>query len=120
LPRDHENKKPRRNGRGFHFHSTLLKRITLQKFLLLKSLRLKFRTQQSPSQLSVLSQHRAALAAHAPAMSRERRAAAQQIAPGHAAGTVAQSRGRRPAWRKLGEIDGLGGGAGKGKERPDQ
>jgi hypothetical protein len=113
LPRDDENKNPGNNCRGFHFHSTRQKRTMRHKFLLLK-------LQQSSSQLPVLSQHRAALAAHAPAMSRKRRAAAQQIAPGHAAGTVAQPRGRRSAWRKLGKIDGLGGGAGKGKEWPNQ
>jgi hypothetical protein len=75
---------------------------------------------QSSLQLSVLSQHRAALVAHAQAMGRERRAATQQIAPCHAAGTVAPPRRGRPAWRELGKIDGLGGSAGKGKKRPNQ
>jgi hypothetical protein len=53
-------------------------------------------------------------------MGRERRAAAQQIVPCHASGTVAQPRRSRPAWRKLGKIDGPGGGVGKGKKRPNQ
>jgi len=53
-------------------------------------------------------------------MGRERRAAAQQIVPCHAAGTVAPPRRGRPAWRKLGKIDGPGGGVGKGKKRPNQ
>jgi hypothetical protein len=76
--------------------------------------------QQTPSQLPVLPQHRAALVAHAPTMGGERCAAAHQIAPSHAAGTVAPSRRGRPAWRKLGKIDGPGGGVGKSEKRPNQ
>lgn len=61
-------------------------------------------------QLPVFTQHRAALAADAPAVRGERSATAQEVAPGHAAGMVAISRGRRPARRKLGKIDGAGAG----------
>ena len=59
-------------------------------------------------QLPILSQHFAARVAHAPAMRGERRATAEQVAPGHAAGAVTQPRRRRLAGREFGEIDGAG------------
>jgi hypothetical protein len=106
---------------GFSFSLNATKTHYATKILTSKNLREeKSRSPRSSLQLSVLSQHRAALVAYAPAMGRERRAAAQQIVPCHAAGTVAPARRRRPAWRKLGKIDGFGGSAGKGKKRPNQ
>ena len=69
------------------------------------------------SELSVFPEHRAAFVADAPAMGGKRRAAMQEVAPGHAAGVVAQPRGGRPARRQLGEIDGVGGGGGKAKQK---
>jgi hypothetical protein len=113
-------KKPRLNCRGFSFSLNVTKTHYATKVFAAEILATKISLVHCSSQLPVLSQHRAALAAHAPAMSRERCAAAQQIAPGHAAGTVAQPRRGRPAWRKLGKIDGLGGGARKCKKRPNQ
>src|ERR1700728_5078799 len=62
------------------------------------------------SQLPVLLENRAARAADAPGVSGQRRATAQQIAPGHAASAVAKPRGSGFAWRKFGEIDGAGAG----------
>jgi hypothetical protein len=56
-------------------------------------------------QLSVLPEHRAAIAADAPAVRRERRAAAKQIIPGHTAGMVTQLCCRGFAWRQFGKID---------------
>jgi hypothetical protein len=64
-------------------------------------------------QLSVFVEHRAAIARDAPAMGGERCATAHQVAPRHATGAIAHSRGGRLARRKLGEIDGVGGGCGK-------
>jgi hypothetical protein len=49
-------------------------------------------------------------------MRRKRRAAAQEIPPGHAAGAIAQPRGSGSARRKFGKIDGIGGGGGKAQK----
>ena len=49
-------------------------------------------------------------------MGGKRRAALQEIAEGHAAGAVAQPGGGRTARRKLGEINGVGGGGGKAQK----
>src|SRR5580704_11313678 len=64
-------------------------------------------------QLSVFVEHRAAIARDAPAMGGERCATTRKVAPRHAGGAIAHSRGGRLARRKLGEIDGVGGGGGR-------
>jgi hypothetical protein len=66
-------------------------------------------------QLPVLTQHRPAIAADAPALRGKRRAAVQETVPAHAGGAVAEFRGGRPARRQFGEIDGIGGGGAKAK-----
>ena len=53
-------------------------------------------------------------------MGGKRRAAAQEVAPAHAAGAVAQPGRGRFAWSELGQIDGARDGARKRKQRPDQ
>jgi hypothetical protein len=64
-------------------------------------------------QLSVLVEHRAAIARDAPAMGGERCTTTRKVAPRHAGGAIAHSRGGRLARRKLGEIDRVGSGGGK-------
>ena len=64
-------------------------------------------------QLSVFVEHRAAIAADAPAMGGERCATTHKVAPRHAGGAIAHSGGGRLAWRKLGEVDRIGGCGGK-------
>jgi hypothetical protein len=58
-------------------------------------------------------QHRAAFIADAPAMSGKRRAAAQKIAPGHAASVIAQACSGRLTRRQLGKVDRMSGAGGK-------
>ena len=50
-------------------------------------------------------------------MSGERRAAAKQIAPGHAAGVIAKPSGGRLARRKFSEIDCIRGGGRKAEKQ---
>jgi hypothetical protein len=67
--------------------------------------------------LSVLLEHCATAAADPPAMGGERRTALHQVAPGHAARTVAEARSRRPAWCKRGKINRTGGRGGNAEEK---
>ena len=59
----------------------------------------------SGSQLSVLFEHSAAIAADAPAMCGQRSAATKQTFPSHAARMVTHLGCRRFAWRQFSEID---------------
>ncbi len=70
----------------------------------------------SRSQLPVLLEHRAARTADTPAMRGKRRAAAKQIAPGHAPGMIAQPCGGRLAWRQFGKVD-CAGARGQGPHK---
>jgi len=113
-------KKPRHNCRGFHFHSTLQKRTTLQKFLLLKI----FATEIPFTTIFVTTVRTFATprgtgrlrASYGPRGSRRSATDCSMSCRR----TVAPARRGRQAWRKLGKIDGLGGSAGKGKKRPNQ
>jgi hypothetical protein len=69
------------------------------------------------SQLSILLEHRAAIVANAPAMSGQRRATPNQIAPGHAARMIAEPGGGRLARRKFSEIDCIRGGGRKAEKQ---
>jgi len=68
-------------------------------------------------QLSVFVEHRAAIAADAPAMGGERCATTRKVAPRHAGGAIAHSRGGRLARREFGEIDRVGGCSGKANQK---
>jgi hypothetical protein len=68
-------------------------------------------------QLAVFVEHRAAIAADAPAMGGERRATTRKVAPRHAGGAIAHSRGGGLTRRKLGEIDRVGGCSGKANQK---
>ena len=68
-------------------------------------------------QLSVFVEHRAAIAADAPAMGGERCATTRKVAPRHASGAIAHSRGGRLARRKLGEVDRVGGRSGEANQK---
>jgi len=70
-------------------------------------------------QLAVSAEDGAASVADTPTVSGKRRAAAQEIVPGHAARAITQPRRSWFAWGELGKIDGVGG-TGKHKQRPDQ
>jgi hypothetical protein len=62
-------------------------------------------------------EHRAAIAADAPAMSGERCATTHQAAPRHATGTIAHSSGGRLARRKFSEIDRVGDRSSKANQK---
>jgi hypothetical protein len=68
-------------------------------------------------QLSIFVEHRAAIAADAPAMGGERRATTHQASPRHATGTIAHSSGGRLARREFGEIDRVGGRSSKANQK---
>ena len=68
-------------------------------------------------QLSVFVEHRAAIAADAPAMGGERCATTHKVAPRHAGGAIAHPSGSRLARRKFGEIDCVGGSCGKANQK---
>jgi hypothetical protein len=100
---------------GIHFSGSCSKRKTQRQTPALRRRGLAFPKLKLASgrlQLSVFVEHRAAIARDAPAMGGERCATAHQVAPRHATGTIAHSRCGRLARRKLGEVDGVGGGCG--------
>jgi hypothetical protein len=68
-------------------------------------------------QLSVFVEHRAAIAADAPAVGGERCTATRKVAPRHAGGAIAHPGGGGLARGKFGEINRIGGGSGKANQK---
>jgi hypothetical protein len=68
-------------------------------------------------QLSVFVEHRAAIAADAPAVGGERCTTTREVAPRHAGRAIAHPGGGRLARGKLGEINRIGGSSGKANQK---
>jgi hypothetical protein len=67
--------------------------------------------------LAVLSEHVAAPVPDPETVGRQGRAAAEQIAPGHAAGAIAESGGGRPARSQVVHVEGAGNRARQAEEK---